>query len=91
MATVSPQNVKMAEVRKEEYSSVSGTSYPDEKQVGVITSQPVESSGIENYVVNLDAAQVGGIYLFFFFFLHFLLFIILSLYLVLIMLTKVIV
>ena len=89
MATVSPQNVKMAEVRKEEYSSVSGTSYPDEKQVGVITSQPVESSGIENYVVNLDAAQVGGIYLFFF--LHFLLFIILSLYLVLIMLTKVIV
>ena len=71
MATVSPQNVKMAEVRKEEYSSVSGTSYPDEKQVGVITSQPVESSGIENYVVNLDAAQVGGIYLFIFFFFTF--------------------
>ena len=71
MATVSPQNVKMAEVRKEEYSSVSGTSYPDEKQVGVITSQPVESSGIENYVVNLDAAQVGGIYLFFIYFFTF--------------------
>ena len=51
----------MAEVKKEEYHSVSGTSYPDEKQVGVITSQPVESSGIENYVVNLDAAQVAGI------------------------------
>ena len=67
MATVSPQNVKMAEVRKEEYHAVSGTSYPDEKQVGVITSQPVESSGIENYVVNLDAAQVAGISLFYFF------------------------
>ena len=75
MATVSPKNVKMAEVRKEEYSSVSGTSYPDEKQAGVITSQPVESSGIENYVVNLDAAQVGGIFYIFFClqFLHFIL------------------
>ena len=61
----------MVEVKKEEYNAVSGTSYPDEKQPGVITSQPVESSGIDNYVVNLDAAQVAGFLCFFFVFLNF--------------------
>jgi len=58
--SVSPQYTKMTEVKKEEYHAVQGTSYPNEEKVGVITSQPTETSGVENYVVNLDAAQVAA-------------------------------
>jgi hypothetical protein len=62
--SVSPQNITMS-VKKEEYHSVAGTSYPDAGASaggGVVTSQPTEISGVENYVLNLDATQVAGIY-----------------------------
>lgn len=57
------------EVKKQEYHAVAGASYPDEKRAGnVVASQPAAISGIENYVIDLDASQVAG--LFTRFFLH---------------------
>lgn len=49
------------EVKKEEYHAVSGASYGEEKRAGeVIASQPTAYSGVENYVLDLDATQVAG-------------------------------
>ena len=63
-SSVSPlPYTKMSDIKKEEYHSVSGTSYPDGVSAGggVVTSQPTEMSGVENYVLNLDATQVAGL------------------------------
>lgn len=49
------------EVKKQEYHAVAGASYPDEKRAGnVVASQPAAISGIENYVIDLDASQVAA-------------------------------
>ena len=50
------------DVKKDEYHAVSGTSYPEEHHMAasVISEQPTSVSGIESYVLDLDAAQVAS-------------------------------
>ncbi|XP_002164997.2 uncharacterized protein LOC100198390 [Hydra vulgaris] len=49
------------DVKKEEYIAVSGANYGQEKHAGgIIASQPQAVSGVENYILDLDAAQVSG-------------------------------
>ena len=57
------QYTKM-DVKKEDYHAVSGASYGQEKHVGgqVVATQPQAVSGVENYILDLDAAQVSGEY-----------------------------
>lgn len=51
------------EVKKQEYTAVAGMSYPEEHhlnpQRAVVTSQPTSTSGIEAYLLDLDASHVS--------------------------------
>lgn len=49
------------EVKKHEYHAVAGTSYPQPRVPdNVVVNQPSSVTGVENYVLNLDASQVAG-------------------------------
>ncbi len=48
------------EVKKRDYSVLEGETHTMEAGKGsAITSQPSAASGIENYIIDLDAQQVG--------------------------------
>jgi len=52
------------EVKKEEYSAVSGMSYPEDQSMVAAHAEPISSqpgglSDVENYVLDLDASQVA--------------------------------
>ena len=49
------------EVKKRDYNVLAGETHTVEARGGgVITSQPSAQSGIENYVLDLDAQQVAS-------------------------------
>lgn len=49
------------ELKKEDYTAVSGISYPDDQvsRNPIVSSQPSSPSGVENYLMDLDAGQVA--------------------------------
>lgn len=49
------------EVKKRDYNVLAGETHTVEaKSSGVVTAQPSAQSGIENYVLDLDASQVSS-------------------------------
>jgi len=52
---------RMAEVQRQEYHAVSGTSFPEARSADpVISQQPSSVTGVESYVLDLDATQVAS-------------------------------
>ena len=48
-------------MKKRDYNVIAGESHSVEaRSSGVVTSQPAGQSGIENYVLDLDAQQVAS-------------------------------
>lgn len=48
-------------MKKRDYNVIAGESHSVEaRSSGVVTSQPTGQSGIENYVLDLDAQQVSS-------------------------------
>lgn len=57
------KNKMAVEVKKREYNVLPGQTHTVEAgKGGIIASQPSATSGVENYIIDLDAQQVGSMF-----------------------------